>query len=542
MVRENITRTIPLEEYVLGVVRGEASFEDRVEALKSLAIVSRTFALKNAGRHRSAGYDFCSLTHCELYTEKPMKGDRDVLARRAVAETEGQVLLDEHGALIDPYFHASCGGMTADIGTLWGVRAPGYLRGVKDDYCRSMPNNAWVQRIAVERLAHALQSDPKTDIGSRLTGIQVVKRDHTGRAELVQLEGKRRVVVRGWDFKMIVGRSLGWNMIKSSRFEVSRDGGDFVFRGSGFGHGLGLCQEGAHEMARLGFSYSQIISHYFPGTSVKRYLSFRGPGSTALRDGIPSPAFISAANSVAAGGFQAAYVHHGDGAIQMLQPVSFRDDFAIAAGIDPEFIARNARYAEGGQTLSSEHFTLHCISSASLKDLESVLANSEAVRQDLLGRLDRASLSVGGDAKVRLVFHGTTQEFMAATGQPWWAAAATQGTSIELQPLALLKRRGILLTTVRHEYAHYVIDRLSNGKAPRWLAEGLAVYVAGEAAMLASYKSLHPLSAGEIERRLDQARTQREMLSLYADCLEAVENLIKNSGEPAVWRRVAITR
>ena len=534
MVRENITRTIPLEEYVLGVVRGEASFEDRVEALKALAIVSRTYALKNAGRHRSAGYDFCSLTHCELYTEKPMKGDRDGLGRRAVAETEGQVLSDQHGALIYPYFHASCGGMTADIGTLWGLPAPAYLRGVKDDYCRSMPNNAWVQRISVERLAHALQSDSKTDIGPRLTGIQVVKRDHTGRAELVQLEGNHRAVVRGWDFKMIVGRSLGWNMIKSSRFEVSRDGADFVFKGSGFGHGLGLCQEGAHEMARLGFSYSQIISHYFPGTSIKHY-----PGSAALRDGVSSPAIISAANAVAAGGFQPAYVHRGDGALQKFQPVSLRDEYAITPEIDPALV-RKARYAEGGQTLSSEHFKLHCISSASVKDLESVLADSEAVRQDVLGRLDRASLSVGGDTKVQLVFHGTTQEFMAATGQPWWAAAATRGTSIELQPLALLKRRGILLTTVRHEYAHYVIDRLSNGKAPRWLAEGLAAYIAGESPMLVAYKSPHPLSPSEIERRLDQASTQREMRSLYADCLEAVESLIKSGGESAVWRRVAL--
>src|SRR5262245_16846389 len=199
LVRKNVTRTMPVEEYVLGVLRGEASFEDRIEALKALAIVSRTFALRNAGRHHSAGYDFCSLTHCELYSETPMKGDRDGLAQRAVAETEGQVLLDDRGALIDPYFHASCGGMTADIATLWGLPPHRYLRGVRDDYCRSMPNNNWVQRIAGERLARALQSDSKTNIGPRLTGIQIVKRDHTGRAELVQLDGTRRVVVRGWD-------------------------------------------------------------------------------------------------------------------------------------------------------------------------------------------------------------------------------------------------------------------------------------------------------------------------------------------------------
>jgi stage II sporulation protein D len=74
-------------------------------------------------------------------------------------------------------------------------------------------------------------------------------------------------VLRGWDFKLIVGRTLGWNMLKSSRFEVTRAGPNFVFRGEGFGHGLGLCQEGAHALARRrGASYLQILRHYFPGT------------------------------------------------------------------------------------------------------------------------------------------------------------------------------------------------------------------------------------------------------------------------------------
>jgi SpoIID/LytB domain protein len=539
LVRENITKIVPLEEYVLGVLRAEASFEDRIEALKCLAIVSRTYALRNAGRHHGLGYDFCNLTHCERYTETPMKGDRDVLARRAVGETEGQVLWDERGALVDPYFHASCGGMTADIGTLWGVPAPGYLRGVRDDYCRSMPNNAWVQRIPVERLARALQSDSKTNIGSRLTGIQIVKRDHTGRAELVQLDGTRRAVVRGWDFKMILGRSLGWNMIKSSRFEVSRDGADFVFRGSGFGHGLGLCQEGAHEMARLGFSYSQIISHYFPGTSL-------AVSPATPRGQIPGPA-----------GFEKALVRRGDGRIDAIQPVSVRYGFAAAGGLHPALLSRDGGpsglsdimvssfnrvvdLGRGGETLSSEHFILHCGSPASAKDVEAVLASCESARLDLLRRLDRASLSLAGDAKVQLIFHGTTQEFMATTGQPWWSAAATRGASIELQPLAVLKKRGILFTTIRHEYAHYVIDRLSSGKTPRWLAEGLAAYFAGEAAMLAGYKNPKALSADEIERRFDHASTPQEMRSLYAVCLAAVENLIETGGEPAIWRRVAL--
>src|SRR6185503_21289620 len=73
---------------------------------------------------------------------------------------------------------------------------------------------------------------------------------------------------RGWDFKIIVGRVLGWNWLKSSRFEITRAGSNLVFHGSGFGHGLGLCQEGAHVMAARGVSHERILEKYFPGTRV----------------------------------------------------------------------------------------------------------------------------------------------------------------------------------------------------------------------------------------------------------------------------------
>src|SRR6185312_3960233 len=109
-----------------------------------------------------------------------------------------------------------------------------------------------------------------TDVGNRLEQVVIRKRDETGRAEFIDLEGERRKTVRGWDFKIIVGRVLGWNVLKSSRFEVSRAGSNFMFRGGGFGHGLGLCQEGAHVMAARGAGYQKILGKYFPGTAVKK--------------------------------------------------------------------------------------------------------------------------------------------------------------------------------------------------------------------------------------------------------------------------------
>ncbi|HEV2801665.1 MAG TPA: SpoIID/LytB domain-containing protein [Pyrinomonadaceae bacterium] len=272
LVSQNITRNLSLEDYVLGVLAAEGSIEDELEALKALAVVSRAYALRNMQRHATEGYDFCSTTHCQRYLFTMMDERKHArfknLLKRATSETAGEILRDEEGRIADAYFHAACGGMTSNIETLWGTVAPGYLSGVSDEYC-STARHGWVDVIPAAKLAKALRSDSRSDVGDRLENIVVTGRDRTGRVEFVALEGESRRVVRGWDFKLIVGRALGWNKLKSSRFDVARRGRNFVFRGEGFGHGLGLCQEGAHALARRrGASYRQILEHYFPGTSI----------------------------------------------------------------------------------------------------------------------------------------------------------------------------------------------------------------------------------------------------------------------------------
>ncbi|HYT49562.1 MAG TPA: SpoIID/LytB domain-containing protein, partial [Pyrinomonadaceae bacterium] len=296
LVTENVTKEMSLEDYVLGVMRAEGSMETEPEALKALAIAIRTYALKNHGRHAKDGYDFCSTTHCQRFVSGDPTVREGADARgstlpdgrisAAVRTTEGQILIDERGQPVDSYFGASCGGETANIGTLWGKTPPAYLRGVHDEFCISGPHANWTDVISRADLLRALQSDARTNVGSRLDQITLSKRDETGRAEVITLDGEHRKIVRGWDFKIIVGRVLGWNLLKSSRFEVSRHGSNFVFRGSGFGHGLGLCQEGAHVMAQRGANYQRILEKYFPGTHVgaeHRVASLqRGYESTAL--------------------------------------------------------------------------------------------------------------------------------------------------------------------------------------------------------------------------------------------------------------------
>ncbi|HVG38574.1 MAG TPA: SpoIID/LytB domain-containing protein, partial [Pyrinomonadaceae bacterium] len=493
-VSRDVTIPLPLEQYVREVLATEASTEDEFEALKAQSIATRTYALKNLGRHSAEGYDFCSTTHCQRFALPAAGKDRRADVERAVGETAGLILRDERNEPIESFFHASCGGMTANIKTLWGGGnpAPAYLSGVRDDYCLTMPHARWVDRIVAADLLKALASDSRSDVGRHLTDVRVTRRDRTGRAEAVLLEGERTRTLSGWDLKMIVGRTLGWNLLKSSRYEVTRSGETFIFRGGGFGHGLGLCQEGAHVMARRGADAQSILAHYFPGTKISTFAPApeEKNKTRVMRDLLLSP----------------------------------------PDGVPP--LSANA--PAGRQTIqSSEHFRLVSREAGSEKLSEKALEILEAARRSLERR-------AGGSAKkvwprVEVIIYGSTSQFVDATGQPGWVGGVARGNRLQLQPLALLARRGLLETTLRHEYAHTVIETMSRGRAPRWLAEGLAAHVAGEGRMLANRRA-REIGREDLERALERPSSREEMFELYAAAYREVRALIRAEGEENLWR------
>jgi hypothetical protein len=397
------------------------------------------------------------------------------------------VLLDDHAQPIDAYFGASCGGETANIRDLWGVTPAFYLRGVRDEYCDAGPHAKWTDTISRADLLRALRSDSRTDIGNRLDHVVVSKRDETGRAEYITVEGEHRKTVRGWDFKIIVGRSLGWNVLKSSRFEVGRSGANFIFRGSGFGHGLGLCQEGAHVMAARGASYQKILEKYFPETLVKR---ITGESKADILPGTWDYRYSSRSS-----GFQLL-------------------------------------------TLSSEHFRLAYPRDVDRRTVDQILSMLELTRNDYLRRASSVSGALN-IPRLEIRLNESTGDFTSRTGQPWWAAAATRGNRIELQPVRILKQRGVLFTTLRHELAHIMIDSVSSKRAPHWLQEGFALYLAGEGQMISRYLTRDRLSEDKLEQHLQRPSTQGEMRSLYAEAYFMVAELIRLKGESSVWNKLA---
>jgi stage II sporulation protein D len=607
LARDGEIVSMPLGDYLFGVLAAEASTEDEFSAIKALAVVSRTYALQKLGRHAREGFDFCTTTHCERYlrvTSVNSRPDFHALLRRAVAETENEVLRDSQGHLANAYFSASCGGMTANVQTLWGepAREP-FERGVADEYCAALPATHWTDAIPARDLLNALRADPRSDVGSHLDLISIIKRDATGRAELVSVEGERRKILRGWDFKIIVGRTLGWSVVKSSRFAVERAGDHFIFRGTGFGHGLGLCQAGAHVMARGGSTYLQILAHYFPGASVGQLSEARRSPATQRQ---PAPRwradataplhhslarewhsraterhpfvreslfFARSSHSFARSSHSllrerrslmmgcCSFVRECHSLArkshsierERLDSVEGRDDHArgrhsLAASrhllsrlsyLVPTVASLPGRTSPTHATLSSEHFRVSYPAREERRSVESVLHTLEEARADLAHRLDAASLPQPSLPTLEININETTAAFVAATGQPAWVAAATRGSRVELQPLAALMRRGTLTETLRHEYAHAVIDALSRGRAPLWLAEGLAAHFAGEGALLAAHAPAKKIPVEELERRLAARARPEEMRALYAAAYTEVRALLRSEGEPRVWRRVA---
>jgi stage II sporulation protein D len=500
LVRENITRTVKFEDYVRGVVAAEGSMETEPDALKALAIAVRTYALKNLGRHARDGYDFCNSTHCERYRSVDLESGGYVspLILEAVEATQGEILRDQNNDLADSYFSASCGGATANMTTLWGGSAPPYLRGVRDEYCSNEAHSSWTDTISETQLLKALQTDPRTNVGERLVNVSVLRTDASGRAELIALEGNRRLTIKGWDFKIIIGRALGWNLLKSSHFEITRSGSNFIFRGRGFGHGLGLCQEGAHVMAERGANYRQILTKYFPSTHVA---NSNGPSSADL-------IWTS----------------------KLEYPIAQPSSYTI-----------NPRDTVPRLTLRSEDFRINYPATVNQRDVEALLGLLQSSRKSLLVRVAAAGIKVQFPV-LEIVVNETTGDFVGRTGLPIWAAAATRGNKIELQPLATLKRRGILETTVRHELVHTTIDLVSRGRAPRWLAEGFALHLAGEGRLVARYEPRKRMTTAEIDKQLGYSTwtvSANEMRTVYAAAYGEVRRLVKSEGEANVWKRLA---
>ena len=259
---------LDFEEYIELVLPYEMGWKAGLEALKAQAVLARTYALLkiNSSIYSKYGYDICSSVTCQVYRGIPnVKPSKMRKYERAVRDTSG-ITLKYGDKLARVFFSSHNGGRSALPSEIWGGNIP-YILTFDDKGEDGIPYGAfsdyysWVVSIPRMEILRKLSKSEKTFVGSRLKKIEILDRGPSGRVTKLKIIGDREIEIDGNSFRLIVG-------LRSSFFDLQFDpiSDEYIFWGRGFGHGVGLSQYGAMDMAERGYEYDEILEHYFPGT------------------------------------------------------------------------------------------------------------------------------------------------------------------------------------------------------------------------------------------------------------------------------------
>ncbi|HUS32455.1 MAG TPA: SpoIID/LytB domain-containing protein, partial [Kofleriaceae bacterium] len=278
------------DKLLAGLVPAEMYPDAPQAALEAQAIAARTELLQKIGRRNLTDpFLLCSTQQCQVYAGA---GKEDPRTTKAIEKTRGIVLLRDGGGMVDIRYSATCGGHSEDNEAIWGGEPDPSLRGHRDDskggitrvtddnigafldedpkkfWCgkveKAKTKFRWTEKIAADDLTVRVSTE-YPEIG-RIKDIEPKQRGVSGRIEVLTIKGdKASVDVTG---DLHIRRLLGG--LKSTLFEVKRDGKTFVFHGGGFGHGVGMCQLGAIGMADAGKAHKDILGHYYRGTHLHK--------------------------------------------------------------------------------------------------------------------------------------------------------------------------------------------------------------------------------------------------------------------------------
>ena len=306
-----VINDVALEDYVTSVISSEMSASCPLELLKAHAVISRSWLwypkanpeVRGAGHHSSEtsgeivrwygreahqDFDVCADDHCQRYQGITRAFSASV--QRATRETKGEMLTYK-GTICDARFYKCCGGRTEDYAVAWDDQRIPYLVAVWDTpghdpkghvYCDTnnrellsqiLPNfdqetrdfYRWRVEYDDDELGALIRSKVGKDLG-RIVSLQPLARGVSGRIYRLSIVGSRDSLTVGKELE--IRRALSQSHLYSSAFTVERDGKRLVLSGSGWGHGVGLCQIGAAVMASEGIDYRSILEHYYPGTQI----------------------------------------------------------------------------------------------------------------------------------------------------------------------------------------------------------------------------------------------------------------------------------
>ncbi len=251
-----LINTVDIDKYVAGVVQAEGGIMNNNEFFKMQAVASRTYVLRNFQRHMRYGFNVCDTEHCQVFHGTASKSDIVQMTEK----TKTFVIIDSSLNFITAPFHANCGGHTVNSEDVWSVPAS-YMKGVLDTFCFGGRHAFWEFKISREKFLNYLSENFNFPVNDSLLVEKALSFN--------QDDGRKIFFVDLTDIHLKKIRS-DLNL-KSTFFSIFAYDDMLIFRGRGFGHGVGICQEGAMQMINHGFTYDEVIKYYFRDVYVVSY-------------------------------------------------------------------------------------------------------------------------------------------------------------------------------------------------------------------------------------------------------------------------------
>lgn len=262
----NIINRVDFDKYIAGVLESEIGPNTEAEVYKAHALLSRTYALKEWEKHRDEGFSLCDGVHCQAYKGRSVFNPE---IPKAVFETSGEVVADFHYKLITAAYHSNSGGETQRASDVW-LEGEDYLQAVMDPHSLHQPHAKWYDTINYTDWKKYLLDN----------GMKSVKKLPEELLYVQQLHRKKYFVLDTDTIRFTKIRE-DWNL-RSTYFNMfPEDDGKIVIWGKGYGHGIGLSQEGAMKMARDGYNYRDILQFYYYNV---RLMNFEDLPNSSLPD------------------------------------------------------------------------------------------------------------------------------------------------------------------------------------------------------------------------------------------------------------------
>lgn len=256
-----VVDTLPLEDYLAGLINSEISSSWPPEAIKAQAVAARTYAMNQVQSARRNGgarpYDITATTLDQVYDGAHQE---DLRSHDAVAATRGQLLL-RRGEVFPAYYHSCCGGRTEHAHNVWaGEEGP---PPIDDASCSRSPKLLWSYAIPLREFVAGLSREGISVRAVRSVATSALTDSPRVDTLLIEDDDGMRMVKA-----TALRRIFGYQNIKSTWFEAALKRNEILFTGRGYGHGVGLCQWGAKGMAEDGNGYREILKSYYPDAEV----------------------------------------------------------------------------------------------------------------------------------------------------------------------------------------------------------------------------------------------------------------------------------